>query len=188
MSAQEKLSKAGKFLSCVLRHNPANVSAPMDPHGWVPVAWFAGLQEPRSPLSAAFIERVVNEDHKGRFEFNADKTAVRARQGHSIDVDAEQTPVLLGNVPDRLYHGTSELRLPGIRELGLLPMQRQHVHLTESLETACLTGMRKNGPLALLRVNVPALRAELPDLQFWRSNNNVWLALRIPPKFLVELA
>ncbi len=39
------------------------------------------------------LEDVVENNNKRRFEFNEDKTKIRARQGHSIDVDLQDKPV-----------------------------------------------------------------------------------------------
>ena len=40
------------------------------------------------------IEEIVATDNKGRYEYNEDHTAVRARQGHSVmvDVGLEERP------------------------------------------------------------------------------------------------
>lgn len=135
----------------------------------------------------AALEQIVANDGKQRFEFNADKTAVRACQGHSLDVDAEQPVVSLADAPDVLYHGTSSDALAAIMCDGLLPMGRQHVHLSTNLATACVSGMRKPGHLVLLRVDVAAMRADEFLGDFRVSSNNVWLAASIPPIYLEDL-
>ncbi len=48
------------------------------------------------------LEEIVTTDNKQRYNFNTDKTLIRANQGHSIPVDvelSEQEP------PEFLYHG-----------------------------------------------------------------------------------
>ena len=62
---------------------------------------------------------------KKRYEFNSDKTKIRARQGHSIDINVdlkETTP------PNILYHGTATRFLESIYEYGINKGTRNHVH------------------------------------------------------------
>lgn len=68
-------------------------------------------------FTITMLEAIVQENNKKRFEFNENKTKIRACQGHSVDVDVElkeATP------PDVLYHGTTTKYLDSIRENGLL--------------------------------------------------------------------
>ena len=83
--------------------------------------------------------------------------------------------------PPLLYHGTARRHLDGIRANGLLPGQRQHVHLSADCETARRVGSR-HGPPVVLKVRSGDLAAT--GHRFWHSANGVWLTDRVPPAFI----
>lgn len=62
---------------------------------------------------------------------------MRARQGHSIQVDVELDECA---PPSILYHGTAEHFVDDISEEGLKPQNRLHVHLSSTIETAINVG------------------------------------------------
>ena len=97
--------KLSKFISYVLRHNPSAIGISLDVHGWADVdGLISGINNSGRNIDFCTLCKIVENDDKGRFSFNADKTKIRANQGHSILVDlqmAEDVP------PDILYHGTA---------------------------------------------------------------------------------
>ncbi len=70
----------------------------------------AGVNRTR-PLDMAGLEEIVRTDEKQRYSFNADRTKIRANQGHSVLVDVELQAV---TPPELLYHGTGEKFVPSI--------------------------------------------------------------------------
>jgi putative RNA 2'-phosphotransferase len=84
---------ASKFLSFVLRHRPGSIGLELDEAGWAEIDVLILLAQPQYPLSRALIDRAVAENDKNRFEIDADGRRIRARQGHSLDVDVGLTPV-----------------------------------------------------------------------------------------------
>ena len=83
------------------------------------------------------LNEIVETNDKKRYEFSDDKKKIRARQGHSIVVDVElkeTTP------PDVLYHGTATRFLSSIYENGIIKGNRQHVHLSETVDIATTVG------------------------------------------------
>jgi RNA:NAD 2'-phosphotransferase (TPT1/KptA family) len=76
------LVKKSWHLSKVLRHDPGSVGLKLDAAGWVNVDELLTAMK----LSRDDLEQVVAENDKKRFEFNADRTRIRASQGHSVDV------------------------------------------------------------------------------------------------------
>lgn len=124
------------------------------------------------------LEYIVANDEKGRYEFNGDKNLIRARQGHSVDVDVElqeTTP------PDILYHGTATRFLESIYKEGLKPMTRRYVHLSLDPETATKVGERHGTP-TILEVDAKQMLAD--GYKFLLSRNNVWLTKEVPSKYL----
>lgn len=79
---KDSIVNKSKHLSLVLRHNPASVGLTVDLAGWAKVSQLL----PAMHMTMHELERVVSDNNKKRFEFNEDKTMIRASQGHSIDV------------------------------------------------------------------------------------------------------
>ena len=120
----EKADKLSKFISLVLRHNPAAAHVTLDEHGWADVeALLAGIRSTGRQIDMDTLEEIVAADNKQRYSFNHDKTLIRANQGHSVAVDVElkeQEP------PEFLYHGTASRFLDSIGREGLKPMSQRH--------------------------------------------------------------
>jgi putative RNA 2'-phosphotransferase len=121
-------------------------------------------------LDRVLLERVVAENDKQRFAFSADRTRIRASQGHSVAAP-----------PDVLYHGTASRFLKSILATGLRAAGRHHVHLSADAETARRVGARHGFP-AVLRVDAARMRAD--GIVFYRSDNKVWLTEAVLPRYL----
>jgi putative RNA 2'-phosphotransferase len=174
--------RSSKFLSLVLRHEPARAGLTLDAAGWVTVdALLAGCAAAGRPLTREQLDTLVRESDKQRFAFSPDRQRIRANQGHSVEVEldyAAQTP------PEFLYHGTATRFLPSIRTQGLLKGERHHVHLSADVETAIKVGQRHGKP-AVLQIAAGAMSAA--GHAFFRSANGVWLTERVPTSYLVNL-
>lgn len=175
----DRLTRTSKFLSYVLRHHPEALGLEPDPGGWVDVGTLINRarDEGRS-ISRSHIKDVIAAGEKTRFTLSADESKIRARYGHSIEVDLDLTPA---PPPERLYHGTTERALPSIREEGLRPQARQYVHLSPTTATAVAVGRRHGSPV-VLSINAPALHEA--DHTLYRSTARVWLTLWVPPSFI----
>lgn len=173
------LRRASKFLSLVLRHDPARVGLALDGGGWVAVDdLLSAMTEAGLALDRATLERVVAENEKQRFAFDAGGTRIRANQGHSIPVDLGLVPLV---PPAELFHGTADRFVADIRHVGLLPGSRTHVHLSADVATARQVGGRHGRPV-VLRVAAAAMHDA--GHQFWRAENGVWLAAHVPAEYL----
>ena len=129
------LVKKSKHLSKVLRHDPASAGITLTEAGWAPTAAILAYFK----LSKEDLDQVVEENNKKRFEYTEDGMFIRARQGHSVEVNLgypEAVP------PDILYHGTSRQAVPNISIEGLKKMLRHHVHLSPDLKTAQVVAAR----------------------------------------------
>ena len=133
------LIRASRFLSLVLRHKPEAAGIQIDAHGWADVDSLLRGMADRYPLTAAQLEEIVRTDNKQRYSFNADKTKIRANQGHSIPVDVELSE---REPPKILWHGTGEKYVASIDAQGLLPKSRLYVHLSGDFDTAVSVGKR----------------------------------------------
>jgi putative RNA 2'-phosphotransferase len=175
----KELVRLSKWTSKCLRHDPAAVGLTLDSAGWAVVDDLIAAAARRGVrLDRAALDAVVALNNKQRFEYDESGSSIRARQGHSIEVDlgyADASP------PAVLYHGTATRYLPDIYELGLRPMFRHDVHLSTDTGTARTVGARHGKP-AVLRVDAAAMVAE--GHTFRVTGNGVWLTAAIPARFL----
>ena len=175
-----KLTKHSKFLSYVLRHKPESIGIALDENGWVEVSVL--LEASRAAgqnISNELLREIVETNDKKRFAFSENRDRIRASQGHSvqtIDLALEQI-----EPPVILYHGTVEKFIAAIEESGLQKMNRQHVHLSETRETATNVGSRRGKPIIL---EVQASLMHHAGYKFYRSENGVWLTDSVPWEYL----
>lgn len=173
------LVSTSKFLSLVLRHNPAKIGLTLDPQGWADVdELLECAARSGKRIDADTLHRVIRENDKQRFALSEDGLRIRASQGHSIAVDLELPEV---EPPPTLYHGTADRFLESILAHGLRPGRRQHVHLSKDIATARTVGGRHGRPV-VLRVDAAAMRHA--GQVFFCSANGVWLCDAVPSKYL----
>ncbi len=171
----------GRFLSLVLRHNPAVAGIKLDDNGWADVdSLLAGCNRAGKKIDPETLERIVRENNKQRYKFNEDRTRIRANQGHSVTVDVEMEECA---PPEWLYHGTASRSLESIRAEGIQKGSRQHVHLSRDTETAMQVGKRHGRPL-LLRVSAANMHRD--GHKFWLSENGVWLCEHVPWAYVTQ--
>src|SRR5580658_2347797 len=120
--------RISKFLSLVLRHDPGKIGLELDDQGWADVEELISKAADKNMVfSRLELEEVVVTNDKQRFAYNADKSKIRANQGHSIDVELQLEK---RQPPEVLYHGTVNRFLESIKAQGLQKMSRHHVHLS----------------------------------------------------------
>lgn len=172
-------TRASKFLSLVLRHEPEVVGVTLGEGGWVGVEeLLAGCATAGRAMTRDELDHVVSTNAKRRFEFSEDGLRIRASQGHSVEVDLQykaQVP------PEVLYHGTATRFLESIRAEGLRKMQRHHVHLSAETRTTMEVGARHGKPV-LLTIRAAAMHEA--GFTFYRSTNGVWLVDTVPVEFI----
>lgn len=178
--SKSNLTKVSKFLSLVLRHKPDAVSLTLNAEGWALISELIDKAQPQIPLTKELIEQVVSTSDKQRFKISDDGLMIRANQGHSVKVDLKLSPK---QPPTVLYHGTATRFLDSIKQEGLKPGQRHHVHLSTDVDTARAVGKRY-GQVVILEVNAEAMHKQ--GCKFFLSDNNVWLVELVPPQFLKE--
>ena len=170
--------KLGRFLSLILRHHPEEAGIALDEHGWAEVEELLdGVCSTGRQIDRETLERIVREDNKQRYSFNAEHTKIRANQGHSVQVDVELKKM---QPPQYLYHGTATRFLPDIQTDGIKKMNRQYVHLSPDYQTAVAVGGRYGVPV-VLRVDTGAMAQN--GVTFFRSENGVWLCEYVPPEY-----
>lgn len=179
MLSEKEATRLSKLLSLVLRHDPARLGLTLDAQGWAEVdALLAQAQKHQVPLTREKLHYLVETNAKQRFRFSEDGRRIRASQGHSVAVELGYEPLA---PPEVLYHGTATRFQAVIRERGLRPMSRQHVHLSIDADTARQVGRRHGQPVVL---EVAAARLHAAGHLFYRADNGVWLTGEVPPQYL----
>ena len=180
MEPKEK-KRISKFLSLVLRHQPSLIGITLDEQGFVSVErLLAAMASHRGAANVTLgqLEEVVSTNDKQRFEFDESGLRIRARQGHSVQVDHGLEPV---EPPEILLHGTATRVLDLIRDGGLKKMNRHHVHMHSDDQVATDVGGRHGKPVIL---KVRAREMYRDGYEFFVTDNNVWLTDHVPPKFI----
>lgn len=181
MEQNKEEVRLGKFLSLVLRHSPSSAEIKLDENGWADVKQLIqGMCKVGKKIDILTLERIVIENNKQRYSFNADKTKIRANQGHSIPVDIQ---LKKKSPPDFLYHGTASRFLGSIKLEGIKKQTRQYVHLSADKETALAVGRRHGTPVVLV---IDAKKMQKHGFEFYLSENNVWLCNEIGWKYILK--
>lgn len=157
---EKSLVSRSKFLSLILRHKPDEINLKLDENG------YGDVNHIISNMNISFndLEEIVSTNDKKRFEFNEDKSKIRACQGHSIDVELdlkEQIP------PKTLYHGTKIDNLSSIFKSGITKQKRNFVHLSEDIKTAKKVGNRHGNSIVL---HIKAKQMHNEGYKFYLSN------------------
>lgn len=162
-----------KKLSYLLRHSEFP-----DEQGWIPVEVLVrdfGYTEQSLKL-------IVANDEKHRYEFSDDGKKVRAIYGHSNHVRIQWEVAI---PPKILYHGTASKNLNAILQDGLKSMDRQYVHLSETIEDAIKVGKRHGEPVVLA---IDTQKVIDDGGCFYRIPNGIWLAEDIKPQYIIKKA
>lgn len=175
-------NKIGKFICLILRHKPEVIGIELDKNGWANIdELIEGVKKKYPDFNREKLEHIVETDNKQRYSVSGDKSKIRARQGHSINVDVELKEL---EPPEFLYHGTADRFLDSIMKKGLVPGSRLYVHLSKDEETAVKVGKRHGKP-AVLKIETGKMAED--GFKFYLSENGVWLTKSVPPEYFVLL-
>ena len=179
MINEKQLTHISKFLSLVLRHQPETIGIQLDSNGWADVNELIEKSNTNGiTIDKETLHHIVETNSKKRFAFNDTLDKIRASQGHSVEIALgyeNQKP------PEILYHGTNLQVVQSILDKGIEKQSRQHVHLSNDLETAVKVGQRHGKPLVF---KVLAEQMYNVNFQFYISDNGVWLTDYVPAKYL----
>lgn len=176
---KSSLERKGRYLTMLLRHSPEKENLSLDTYGYCDVKSVCGALE----LTIDELNIIVETNNKKRFEFNDNKTKIKASQGHSIDIKFELEPITPPNI---LYHGTTYKNSENINKTGLNKMKRHHVHLTNDYDTAFNVGLR----YAKEKDNVWVIKIDSKKMNddgfvFYKTNNDVYLIDYVPQKYFL---
>ncbi|GAB6431560.1 RNA 2'-phosphotransferase [Bacillus luti] len=182
MLSKRDEQKLGGFLCLLLRHNPDSFALKIDKYGFASINdllnIFSKDEYWRDKVSFETLIETCSRDTKERYILT--ETHIRARYGHSIHIEHPKSDKQLPNI---LYHGTNAAALVGILAKGILPMNREAVHLSETTTFATLAAKRRKDPI-LLKIDVAKALALETKFQF--AGNEVWLSTPIPVDAIIE--
>ncbi len=179
--SDKNIKKISKQLSLVLRHKPEEIKLTLDNEGWADVnELLTKMGNKFQTVPMDLLELVVETNDKKRFAFNEHHSKIRASQGHSIKVDLNFKSI---TPPPVLFHGTVDKFIESINQNGLIKGQRQHVHLSDNLETARNVGSRRGKAIIL---KVEALKMHQSGFEFYQSENGVWLTDHVPSEYIIN--
>ena len=170
-----------QYLSFILRHSPQEIDLELNSEGWGRISELIANSKPvnGTTLNLEIIKTVVKNSDKKRFQISDDGLSIRAIQGHSnVNIQRKFTEK---KPPEFLYHGTATRFLESIKMHGLIPKDRQYVHLTECKNTAFSVGTRYGKPQILI---IDAWKMHNKGFQFYEAENNVWLVKNVPMEFI----
>ena len=172
----------GKKLAWLLRHDKeAFDHGFIDSNGWRNVKVLCKTYG----YTPELLDEIVETNNKKRYEYNEDKTKIRARQGHSIPVDVGLKEANIDELNPFLYHGTSDRFINDIKKDGLLPQTRQYVHLSIDEPTAINVGKRHGGKTYVIKID--ALQMKLDGEKIYISNNGVYNVKKVLPKYFKDI-
>lgn len=179
---EQDLFELSKFLSFALRHNPDEAGIEVDENGWCDKENIVeAMVRNNKGNSFEDIKRLIaasqeDEDQKVRFEIKKNK--VRATYGHSLDyVNIETNNET--DIPDVLYHGTPKRNVYSILNNGLKPMNRNSVHLTDSLDVAEKVGKRHSESIEILVIKTEEIQNNID-----KRTENIYTAKKVSPKYI----
>lgn len=179
MNLKSRYKRLSKFLSLVLRHKPETIGLQLGEHGWVDLTvLLKSLEQTDLNTSREELLAMVADNDKQRFSYDEANDRIRAAQGHSVNIELGYSPAI---PPEVLFHGTVDRFINSIREKGLLPGNRHHVHLSPDLATANIVGGRR-GKAVVLQVDTDSMHRD--GIRFFMSDNGVWLCDHVPPRYI----
>lgn len=173
------LKLLSKQMSWLLRHAADQAELAMDPEGYVPlIDLLAHLRISNPSVTIEDIHLVAKTIEPQKQRFRIDGEWIRCNYGHST---RERIEHIVAVPPPILYHGTSNNVLDEILKKGLLPMNRQYVHLTTDIGLARSIGSRHGKALVL---QVDAEKAHRAGIDFFQANPIFWLVTHLPTDYL----
>lgn len=176
--------KLSKEISYILRHHPEEYNLILDDKGYTDVNQLIKAINNKNEYSKTItlddIIHVIDISDKKRLDIIDNR--IRALYGHSFNnkvKHVEKVP------PDKLFHGTSHKFIERILREGLLPMDRQYVHLSIDIPTATIVGKRRDNNPVILQID--SKTAYEDGIKFYIGNDGIWLADEIPVKYIKRM-
>lgn len=173
--------RLSKKMSGLLRHYGPKYGLRVSKDGWVRISDLVRVLRSLPGydwVTSDDILEIVKYDDKGRYEIQGGM--IRARYGHSLNVEVEYERIPWSKLPGTLYHGTVMVNLHSILKTGLKPMKRKYVHLSINPQDAYAVGKRHGDDVIVLEIDVECLKQK--GLEVYRASERVLLVKQVPPE------
>ncbi len=180
---QPQWVQLSRFMALILRHRPDEFGIELDVEGYAHIDDLVEAIQSRpqwAQVTGEDIVDVIRQQDRPRFEIQDDR--VRALYGHSFSQRIEYQEI---EPPEYLFHGTIPASLERIRVEGLLPMERQYIHLSATSEDAYQVGRRRSEQPIILRIH--AHKAHESGIRFYQAEEHIFLARKVPRQFIEEI-
>ncbi len=176
-----EVRKLSSVLIGILRHFPQQFNVKLDTHGWADIDEVCNAIKSRIDrfywLRKKHVVALALTDEKGRYQLREGK--IRATYAHTIEVDLSDLP---DADVDTLYYPVTEEELEIVLEQGLLPTDRNKVHLSGSVEKAMEAGKTRVDNPVILKID--AKKAMEEGVVIKKAGKEVYIADEIDAKYI----
>src|SRR6056297_3153510 len=179
-----ELNSLSRIIAGALRHFPDKLQLGMDGHGWVEISeLIKAIGTSRSGfnwLRLHHIQALVATDMRSRYQ--VDGGMIRAKYGHSIDVNLDDLPLAEA---DEYFYPVTEEEADIVLENGIHPIDRKKVHLSTTVEKAVEAGsVRSDHPLIL---RVDGVKAREEGVEIYQATSDVCVTEEIGADLLSQV-
>lgn len=176
-----ELNALSRIIAGALRHFPEKLGLIMDGHGFVDIiSLIDAIGTSRSGftwLRPHHIKALVETDPRGRYQ--ADGGMIRAKYGHSINVDLSDLPI---SDADEFFYPVTEEESDIVVESGIRPIDRKKVHLSTSIHKAVEAGrVRTDNPMIL---RIDGVKARDDGVHIFQATEDVCVTDSIDAKYI----
>lgn len=179
-----EVRKLSSILIGILRHFPQQFNVKLDSHGWADIDEVVNAIKNKIDrfywLRKRHVVALALTDEKGRYQLREGK--IRATYAHTIEVDLSDLP---DADVDALYYPVTEEELEIVLEQGLLPTDRNKVHLSGSIEKAMEAGKTRVENPVILKID--ARKAMEDGIVIKKAGKEVYIADKIDAKYISVL-
>lgn len=177
----KELKKLSGILIGILRHFPQQFGVKIDSHGWAEIDEVCNAIKSKIDrfywVRKKHIVALALTDEKERYQLREGK--IRATYAHTIEVDLTDLPE--ADV-DYLYYPVTEEEVDIVMEQGILPTDRNKVHLSGTKEKAIEAGkIRVENPVLL---EIDARKAMEEGVDIRKAGRDVYVTDKVDAKYI----
>jgi len=179
-----ELNSLSRIIAGALRHFPDKLRLAMDGHGWVEISQLIqAIGTSRSGfnwLRLHHIQALVATDPRSRYQ--VDGGMIRAKYGHSIDVNLDDLPEA---EEDEYFYPVTEEEADIVLENGIHPIDRKKVHLSTTIEKAVEAGSVRSEHPMIIRVD--GVKAQENGVEIYQASSDVCVTEEIDAVYLSQV-
>jgi len=176
-----ELNALSRIIAGALRHFPEKIGLLMDGHGFVEIeSLIDAIGTSRSGftwLRSSHISALVETDPRERYQI--DGGMIRAKYGHSINVDLSDLPISDVN---EFYYPVTEEESDIVIESGIRPIDRKKVHLSTTIQKAIEAGRVRTEVPMILRID--GVKAREDGVEIYQATEDVCVTEYIEAKYI----